>query len=260
MSDQNSIPPLSSTRRWHWEWILPVLFRPRKTFEKIVAQPGSNWQVPLLLLILAALAEVIVSGYVRQLAVADGQMVMPPGFEYYSPEQQAQFTQAMAATSSPAFLYGLPGIWATIRVIAGWLLVVSILHLVLTLLGGRGDTALILNLVAWAGMPFVIRSTIRTVAIFSSRHLITSPGLAGFVPPGGNNLALFLSALLSLVDIFLIWHLFLLLIGIKVGTKLSWLKVTAGVLISLVIVLSLQAVLSFAVARLGSLTIIRPFF
>jgi hypothetical protein len=260
MTEENATTTLPAIRHWHWEWIFPFLVRPRKIFARIVAQTGSNWQVPLLLLILAALAEVTAAGYVRQLAAAAGEITIPPGFEYYTPEQQAQFMQAMSATSSPAFLYVLPGIWAVIRVIAGWLLVASILHLLLTLLGGRGDTGAILNVVAWAGLPFVIRSLVRTGAIFLTRSLISSPGLAGFVSATSENLGLFLTALFSLIDIFLIWHVILLFIGIRTSTNLSWIKVVTATAITMLIILSIQALLSFGIARLGNLTVIRPFF
>ncbi len=260
MTEEKETTILPAIHHWHWEWIFPFLIQPRKIFARIVAQVGSNWQVPLLLLILVALAEVAAAGYVRQLAAAAGEISTPPGFEYYTPEQQAQFMQAMSATSSPAFLYVLPGIWAVVRVTAGWLLVASILHLLLTLFGGRGDTGAIMNVVAWAGLPFVIRSLVRAGAIFLTRSLISSPGLAGFVSAGSENLGLFLTALFSLIDIFLIWHIVLLLIGVRISTKLPWIKVVIATTITMLIILAFQALLSFGLSRLGNLTVIRPFF
>ncbi len=251
---------VSAIRHWHWEWVIPLLICPRNTFARIAAQAFSTWQVPILLLVIAAMMEVMASGFVRQQAAAAGEISTPPGFEYYTPEQQAQYMQAMAATSSPAFLYVLPAALAVGKVFGGWLLVGGILHLVLTLLGGRGDTGSIMNVVAWAGLPFVLRSLVRAGGMFVTRNLIASPGFSGFVSGGNENFGLFLASFLSLVDIFLIWHIILLLIGVRVSTSLSWFKVIAGSLLTMLVVLLAQALLSFGTAKLGNLTIIRPFF
>jgi hypothetical protein len=259
MSESETIPSVNQQRHWRFDWILPTLFRSRKTFPQIVARSSSNWQVPVLLLLVAALLEVFASGSIRRAAAAAGEVQLPPGFEYYSPEQQAQFMQASSATSSPAFLYVLPGLGAIGKVLLMWLLVGGILHLVLTLLGGRGDTGAVMNLVAWASLPFVIRSLVRAISIFSTKQLIASPGLSGLVTADSGSWSLFNIAWLSLVDIYMIWYVTLLLIGVRAGTGLSWLKVIGGVLFTVLLVLLSQALIKFGMSKLSDLTIVRPF-
>jgi hypothetical protein len=254
------VPPSPKQGRWHFEWLLQLIFKPRATFQKIIAQGGANWQVPILVLLVTALLEVFAAGYVRQSVAATGEIPLPPGYEYYTPGQQAQYMQAMSSTTSPVFVYVLPALLAAGKVLIGWLLVGGILHLVLTLLGGRGDTGTAMNLVAWSGLPFAVRSFVRAVVIIIGRKLISSPGLSGFISPDGTNTMLFLSSLLSLVDIFLIWHWILLVIGVRVSTGLSRAKVIGGVFFTQMLILLVQVLINFGMSQLSDLTIIRPFF
>jgi hypothetical protein len=259
VSESEVIPSVEKQRHWRFDWILPALFRPRKTFPQIVAHTYSNWQVPVLLLLVAALFEVFAAGNVRKAAAEAGEVSLPPSFEYYSPEQQAQYMQASSATSSPAFLYVLPGLAAAGKVLLIWLLVGGILHLVLTLFGGRGDTGAVMNLVAWASLPFVIRALVRAISILSTQQLIAAPGLSGMLTSDGGNWGLFHIAWLSLVDIYWIWYVVLLLIGVRASTGLPWVKVFGGVFLTILLVLLGQTLIKFGMSKLSDLTVIRPF-
>ena len=187
-------------------------------------------------------------------------MNLPPDFQYYSPEQQAQFQQAMAATSSPVFLYVFPALVALSRVWIGWLLVGGLLHLVMTLLGGRGDTGAAMNLVAWAALPFALRDIVRIIAMLASQQLIASPGLSGFAPASEGFGPLFLVGLLGSVDIYLIWYSLLLVLGVRLGNGISRVKALSAVFLILILIFSAQAALVAFAGQLGGLTIIRPFF
>ena len=247
-------------RRLHLNWLLPILVQPRRTFEKIAAQAQSVWLTPLLILSLTAVFQVIAAGQIKQQAALSGQVELPPGFEYYSPEDQAQFQKAMEATQSPTFIYVLPALAAISGVWAGWLLVGGLLHLSLTMLGGRGAISLAMNIVAWSSLTFAIRELVRTASMLITHRLISNPGLEGFAPAGDGGVALYLAAFLSLIDIYIIWHIILLILGVRVASGLSRSKVWAGVLMVILPVLLLQALLTHLVSRLSNLTIIRPFF
>jgi hypothetical protein len=58
---------------------------------------------------------------------------------------QEQFMQAQQATQGPVFIYALPGFVAVLGVWIGWLLLSGLLHLALTLLGGRSANRNTLN-------------------------------------------------------------------------------------------------------------------
>jgi hypothetical protein len=245
-------------RRLHIGWIYGGLIHPRQTFSQIVAQGRSVWLTPILLLVLTTVARVMVSGWIRQGIMLSTGPLLPPDFQYYSPEQQAQFMQAAQTTSGPVFIYIFPLIAALSAIWIGWFLVSGLLHLLTTLSGGRGEMSLTLNIVAWASLPFAVRDIVRAVSILASRQLIEHPGLSGFAPT--RELTTSLAVFASLLDIYLIWHIILLVIGVRAGMGVSMPKAIITVVLTIGTVIGLQALLSHLVTRLGNMTIIRPFF
>lgn len=239
-------------------WIVGIVLHPRQTFDQIAGQGRSVWLAPILLLMVTAAIRVLISGWIRQGIMLSAGPSLPPDFQYFSPEQQAQFMQASQTTSGPVFIYVFPLIATMTGIWVGWILVSGLLHLITTLSGGRGEMSLTLNIVAWASLPFAVRDIVRATSMLISRQLIDHTGLSGFVPAGDD--ATYLAALLSLVDIYLIWTMILLVIGVKAGMGISSFKAIFGVVLAYGTVIGLQALLSYLFARLGSLTIIRPFF
>jgi hypothetical protein len=84
--------------------------------------------------------------------------------------------------------------------------------------------------------------------------------LAGFAPADPSGFIAYLAAWLPLIDIFLIWHMALLVVGVRAGSSLGRGKAIGGPTATVLVVLALLALVHFLVARLGSLTVIRPFF
>jgi hypothetical protein len=138
MSESSNVD-LESPRRFHCNFMLPVLFRPRRTFEHITALPGNTWATPMLALSVLVLCLVLAGGWAKHKAAAQGEMTLPLNFEYYSPEQQAQFMQATQAQQGAAFTYVLPSLGALVGLWISWLVLGGVLHLVMMLIGGRGE-------------------------------------------------------------------------------------------------------------------------
>jgi hypothetical protein len=90
-------------RRFHFRLVPTIFVRPRRAYAEIVHLERPSWLTPLLILSLAALLPVLAAGRVRQQAGAFGPESLPPDFQYYTPEQQAQFMQALESTRSPTF-------------------------------------------------------------------------------------------------------------------------------------------------------------
>jgi hypothetical protein len=247
-------------RRFQFGWVLPALFRPRPTFGKIAAQNGDVWLTPILILMLVAVLRTVAAGSIKQAAAANGLVTPPAGFQYYTPEQQTQSQQAQSAMSGPVFIYVFPAVLAALETWVGWLLVVGLLHLVLTMLGGRGASRQAMNLVAWASLPFAVRDGVRIIYLLVTHQLISRTGLAGFAPTDGGDGSAYLAQLLAFFDIYLIWHALLLVTGVRAGDKLAAGKAWGGVLITLAIVLLLEALPGFGLTKLGTLNVIQPFF
>jgi hypothetical protein len=259
MSDL-SVSTYEAGGRWRFSWVLPVLFRPRRAFNQIVELDTAVWHTPILILILTGLVRTLVDGGLKAAATASGQVTFPPGWEFYTPEQQAQFQQAMSATSGPVFTYLLPAVIAILGVYLGWLLLGWLLHLGLTLLGGRLSSQQVLNATAWALLPFALRDVVRTVAMWNNGQTLSSLGLSGFAPAGEGAMMLYIASLLTFVDIYLLWHWLLLGIGLNTGANLSKLKTWTAVLLTVLVLFLLRGVPALISAQFSDLTVIRPFF
>lgn len=254
-----AIPVIERPKRIRFDWIPGVLFYPRKTFRKIAGQTIGVWLTPILLLTITAILLVVVAGPIKRDNFMMQGPTYPENWEYMSPEQQTQFMQAWEATQKPVFLYVFPAVLAVGKVWLGWLIVGGLLHLVTTMLGGRGSTAASMNIVAWAGLPFVIRDIVQIIAMLGTKTLISGQGLAGFIT-GEGGLNVFLASLLAAVDIYLVWNILLTALGVSALNGLRFGKALLGVVITVVIVLSIQALLGYLTSLLGGLSVTRPFF
>ena len=254
----NPTPEASSPL--HLDWVIDVIFRPRVTIPKIISSSRNVWFTPLLILTLVAILSVIVTGPIKKQAAEMGGLQLPDNFQYFSPEQQAQFQQAAQATQGPVFIYVFPALLGTARVWLGWLIVGGLLHLVLTLLGGRGDTGTTMNLVAWAALPLALREIVRVIYMLGSGKLISSAGLSGFAPMADTNFTVYVRNMLAQIDLYLLWHIALLVLGIRTTNGVVKGKAWAGVLVTLFIVLSGQALFGLVGTLFDNLNIIRPFF
>lgn len=235
-------------------------YRPGSVFEWIAAEGGRLWLPPLLLITGATLLRILVEGWLHLRKAAQGEIPLPPDWTYYTPEMQAQYMQAAEATKSPVFVYVLPIIIGLAAIWLGWILISSLLHLTFTLAGGRGTNASALNLVAWASIPFALRELLRVFYLLIVQHPILSAGLSGFVSKTESSGLLFLSALLALVDIFLVWHITLLIIGAKRTETITTVKSFAVVIVVIALSLVIQAGTYYLGSQLGDMMVTRPFY
>ena len=247
-------------KRLYFNWVPAIFFTPRRIFQKISSLHVTLWLTPLLILSTLVLINVFVSGRLKSQAAMSGEITYPPDFQYYTPEQQAQYMQAIQSTQGPVFVYVLPAIAALLGVWAGWLILGGILHLVTTLFGGRGSMAVSMNIVAWGSLPFALRALIQIIFMLATKKLISNPGLSGFSPAGDSGGLLFLAQILHLMDIYVIWQVILLAIGIRLTTALSPVKSVVSVILAVVVIILLKSGLAYAAGLLGNLSITRPFF
>ena len=123
-------------QNWHFDWLLSLLIKPRATVRAINEQQKNIWLTPLLFISVLSILVVLVAAPIRRNTIQMG-LTTPPDFQYYSPEQQAQFYTAQATQTSPLFLYVFPVVFGLVSIWLSWFLLSSILHLVLTLTGSH---------------------------------------------------------------------------------------------------------------------------
>jgi len=246
-------------RRLHFEWVLPLFFRPARTLKTVVERDHPVWQTPLLILSVLAIVVVLVGAPIRtQLSQQVGEL--PPDFQYWPPDQQEQYFASQANKANPLFIYLFPALGALIGIWLSWFLFGSILHLALTLSGSRGTSRQAINLVAWASLPFAIRSIVTILAILINKRLIEAAGVSGFIAADAQGFASFMRVLLAFVDIYLIWQVILLMVGSLPLTGLSRGKAWTAVLISVLLMLVLQTVPGYVSSLLSGLEITRGIF
>lgn len=243
------------TRRFDFSRVRDLLFHPRQVFQAMTSESRSTWLTPMLVLTTTAILVVVVAGYLKTRAAMMGEIQLPRDWQYWSPDMQNNYMQAQQATQGPVFMYVMPMIGSLTGLWVGWLLLAALLHFGSTLLGGRGSMQSALNIVAWASVPFGVRDILRIIFMLSAGHAINSPGLSGFASMTG-----FVSQLLTRVDIFLIWQVILLVIGLGITDSLPRSKAVTGVVVVMLLVLLAQAGLGALTSGFGGTAVQRPFF
>ena len=241
----SEISPTPSER-----WGLPrllwgMIVRPRATLEYLNEHGGRTWWVPaliavFLLLLSIVLAAPITTRQTREAVQASQEQLRERLGTEMSAEQQAQMEQSISIAASPLITVVFPAITGVLGRVVGWLVWAGALYLAGTALGGRSTFGQMFRTVVWAWLPYALRSLLQTIYILASGQLIASPGLSGlvrenrsiaemmFAPPDLGQMLVV--ALLSRVDLFLVWNLILLVIGVIVATRLPGRKAALATL------------------------------
>ena len=168
---------------------------------------------------------------------------------------QQNYYQAQQAMQGPVFVYIIPLVGGLLSLWLGWLILAGVLHLISTLFGGRGSLGGALNVAAFALLPFALRDMLRLLFMLITRQSINSPGLSGFASGAG-----FTAQILSHLDVFLIWHILLLVLGLAAADDLPRSKAALAAVSSVILILLVQAGLGSLGAGLGGMAVQRPFF
>jgi hypothetical protein len=245
--------PISNIHHFCFKRIPAFLIHPRQGVEHLAAEEKPTWLTPMLVLSIMFLLRTIVSGTLQSRASAMGQTTLPADWLYWTTDMQNNYMQAIQATQGWVFVYFIPAVIGLAKLWLGWFIVGGLLHLASTLLGGRGSIRSVLNLTAWACLPFALRDLLRVGFMLIAGHTITNPGLSGF---GG---ALFLSKTLASVDVFFVWFSILLGMGLRVTDNLSFGKAVAAVGVVCLLVLLVQGGFGTLSASLGGMIITSTF-
>jgi hypothetical protein len=254
-----AVIPTQKVNHFNFKRLFAFLLHPRQVFEQISAEERPAWLLPMLLLSLGLLLRVVLTGFLNARAAAMGDVTLPPDWQWWSPDMQNNYMQGIQATQGPAFVYVIPAVTGLAGLWLGWPILSGLLHLFSTLLGGRGSQASTLNVVAWASLPFAVRDLLRVGYMLIAQHAIVSPGLSGFVSSMDGTVG-FLANLLKHADLFLVWHILLLVAGLYLLDSLSKSKTWLAVGVILLLSLLAQAGISTLLSGLGGTVISRPFY
>ncbi|MDE3108821.1 MAG: YIP1 family protein [Acidobacteriota bacterium] len=203
--------------------VFGVLFNPKATFQSIVRRP--TWWLPIVLLVV--LAMVVVGIFDKRggwPAYLQKQMASNSRFQQLSPQQQ-QRQMAVALKYTPPFVYGEVAIAIPVVIVV----IAAILLAMFNLLHGtqiKFKTALSIASYAW--VPGIISSLLGIVIIslkdpatVDLQNIVVANASA-FI---ASDAARWKVMLLSSIDIFTFWEMFLLAIGFGVAAPR---KLTTG--------------------------------
>ncbi|MCU0522806.1 MAG: YIP1 family protein [Anaerolineae bacterium] len=226
--------------------LLGVLLKPRSTLSYLSTARRRWWWVVALLMVAALAAQGFSYSkaelrfsfqrqleYYESLSVAERQMMFPePPVE----------PQASTFTLSTAIGVGAK----IVATIATWLVWAGLLYLASTFLGqNRAGFGAFYGIVAWTWIPYVIRNAIQAIAMTLTGSAIYNQGLSGLVidrtpvpitpiwqppisPSAGDQV---LAAFLARFDVYVIWNLVLLVLGVAALSHLSGKKALLGTLV-----------------------------
>jgi len=255
----DSLPSGKPSFRTQLGWIPGFFFRPRSRFASSIAKGEGLWLVPMTVLSATTLMYVLARGWVGAHLAAMGETPLPIDWQYWTPDMQNQYMQAQQATQGPVFLYVIPALGALASLWLVWVLVGSLLRLTLTLFGGHNSSAA-MNIAAWAGMPFALRDLVRTIYVLIQQRPISAAGLSGFVTAPEAGALLFAQKMLLFADLFTVWYILLLIIGVRAGNSISVGRAIAAVVIVVGVIFAARAGLAMVSSQFGGLIISRPFF
>ncbi len=272
---ESNAPVIAPHKRFHFEFLLPFLFRPGPTFQKVVLKRGT-WLTPLLLLSLLTFVRVMLAPQpVSSLPVVDPNTVPQPGAGPsgkggYVPQGDDSLIsarpqsggggggqgEAMPVEASSGAGAGniFSAVTSTLGVWLGWLLLSVLLYVGMVINGSNNSFTETLNLTAWASLPLALRQIVMLVAALVMPSIGQNPtGLAALVSSLSGPLGMFLSPLLKQVDVYLIWQAVLIVIGLRQVSPLALRRIVGVTLAALVLFLTLGAVPGFLGAILAQL-------
>lgn len=157
--------------------------------------------------------------------------------EVYERSSQIALFLRFLVRSLPALVWGLLQL----------LLFTALLNLMVPLLGGTASFGRMLAVTANAALVRIAGALVHGILMFATGRLVVNTGLGLIVPSG----PVFVRGLLSAVDIFTVWELVLIGLGMKVVFNLpgrrSWF-VVFGIWLVYILLLALMAVVSGGLA------------
>lgn len=203
--------------------LVGVVIRPKATFERMREAAAGHWWV---VLALAFLALVLVSAATVPLqaeaarSALQAQQENTDSTQELSQEQQAQMEQVQNIFTSQAVLGGISVVTGVIALMIGYLVRAGFVFLLGLALGGRATFKQVWRMSVWTTLPEVLRAAVSAGVIFATGNQ-NARGLSYMLTSAEVGAQPYLATLLSEIDIYLVWSLALLGIGLFVTSQLS---------------------------------------
>ena len=235
-----------------WQSLFGIIDKPGTTFAAVLAhQSRLRWALPLLLYLLAfAAVTAVQTPFLRETALQQAELQLAE----LSREQAEAARSTMQVTMSLPFMLATGISFGALALVVGVLVQTAYFYLAGMLAGGQESSfGSMFTVSAWSRLPLAIGFLVQAAFVLVSQGAIKYPGLAAFVAGGdllvdGKNP---LIALLARIDLFWLWHLLLVAVGIAVATRISRGKSVVLTLIYAALVLLMAVVPSLLAQAFG---------
>jgi hypothetical protein len=202
--------------------LLATIDRPREAMQHVAAQPRS-WLLAAILLMASLILLTAVSAPQQITQANERTQAVVEQMKATLSEEQARALEGRDMSMTPGRFWLTAVGLGVLLMVLGWLLRGAVLHFSSMALGGLSGWGSTFAVGVWSMLPFFVRDIVQAIYITTSKQLIEHQGIAFLVSSGNwlqdsRNLAY---AALSNVDLFALWHIILLGIGVSVATKVS---------------------------------------
>lgn len=234
-----------------WTILLNLIDKPQKAFAGVVAYPRLKWVLPLILAIVVSIINIaITTPYSITLQEKAGRQQMAD--MGMSPEEVEKAMESSATFRSPAVVIGLGSVSGIVVTVLVWAAAAAVIYF-LSLVTGAEELKFgsVFTVYSWSTLPTSLQALVMAIMVAVSGRFPAYTSLAvlqatGDIMKDSQNLV---HSLLTFVDPFWFWHIFLLVVGVAVVTKFSR---TKSALITLVYFL-LSIGLTVGLAALGGM-------
>lgn len=209
------------------EALVGVIIRPKSTFERMRDAAVGHWWVVAVLAVLALTLMTIAQAPLQAAGAAGSsqvQMESTNTTRELSEEEQAQVEQAQEQMqelmSSQALWGAILGCFGVIGLAISYLVRAGIVFLLGLALGGRASFKQVWRMAVWTTLPDVLRTIVSAVVVLVTGSQSAS-GLSYVLTSAEVTAYPYLATFLGAVDIYVVWSLALLGIGLCVTSQLN---------------------------------------
>jgi hypothetical protein len=227
----------TGTKMSNWRALTSIVAEPGSTLRAVGEQPRHRWLLPFVLMIAGIVClSVVTASYTAQGTA--GQMRRQEA-AVTSP-QQAEAARPPTMFTNPVLRRVIPAAARLLGGLLAWVLFAGALYVVGLVAGGKAGYGQVFAVVSWSWIPYILRDFFQAGYIFATGQLIRLPGLAFLAATGNAADPLYLA--LAQVDIFLLWHLLLIGLGMAALNRFGRGKTLLIVLVYLLIVIGVALI------------------
>lgn len=201
---------------------IALIDRPGQAMREAASRPR-GWWLPALLLVVSLTTYVVVSADAQVALANERSAQMMERITASLSEEQAQMVRESArpVERSTYLLSALGG--GVVAMALGWVARGALVHFGSMVLGGMSTWGAAYACSLWSMVPFFVRDLLLTALFVTRGRLAEQMGLSFMVSSGDwlRDSRSIPYALLSNVDPFTVWHLFLLALAIVAATRLG---------------------------------------